>query len=65
MRKVHMPELRCPECGSRDALVGRADTRWDPKAREWMVTDMETIIDCDECQAEFTEREAHYGGPGS
>jgi len=47
-----MPKLthhRCPECGDRDHLYGRADCRWSFEQQEWVVGDMEDEIDCTEC----------------
>lgn len=40
---------RCPECGGRDHLYGRADCRWSYDAQEWVVTDLEDEIDCGSC----------------
>lgn len=40
---------RCPECGDRDHLYGRADVRWDFDRQEWTVGDMEDQIECTEC----------------
>ena len=40
---------RCPECGERNHLYGRADCRWDHDRQEWVVGDMENAIECTEC----------------
>ncbi|WP_226018437.1 hypothetical protein [Novosphingobium sp. FKTRR1] len=44
--KVHH---RCPECGDRDHLSGRSDSRWDFARQEWVVGDMEDQVECMEC----------------
>lgn len=40
---------RCPECGDRDHLYGRADCKWNHDRQEWVVGDMEDQIECTEC----------------
>jgi len=47
-----MPKLthhRCPECGNRDYLYGRADCRWNFEWQVWVIGDMEDEIECTEC----------------
>lgn len=58
--KTHM---RCPECGGRDDLSGRADVRWDFEAQDWVVTDLEDQVDCMVCDWTGSARELVYVDP--
>lgn len=54
---------RCPECGDRDHLYGRADARWSHDDQDWIVTFMEDEIECTECDWSGPLAETVYGGP--
>lgn len=41
--------LACPQCKSTGHLYDRADVRYDPDSRDWVVGDREGTIECTEC----------------
>lgn len=45
--------VKCPECGNEQGLYARADIRWNVEQQGWIICDLEQVIDCTECDAEF------------
>ena len=49
--------LACPQCKDTDHLYDRADVRYDPDSRDWVVGDREGTIECTECDWSGQESE--------
>lgn len=49
--------LACPQCKDTGHLYDRADVRYDPDARDWVVGDREGTIECTECDWSGQESE--------
>lgn len=55
---------RCPECGDREHLYGKIDTRWDFARQEWIGCPDEGTIECTNCDWSGEIAATIYTGEG-